>query len=595
MKDYARIVTKIRETAWLMTPEALDAMLHMINERIQNGKLSDEEILGRLSDPQRTMLFHDGVHEPVGSNSDGIGMIPLYGPIFGKANMMTEMSGATSLESVSNTLDAMLSDSGIGSIVLDIDSPGGTSDMVQEVGDQIREGKEHKPIYAIANVMAGSAAYWLASQATNLYSTPSGSVGSVGVYSVHEDQSVKDANEGVRFTFISAGEHKTEGNPHEPLSAEGRAYRQEIVDGMYAEFVSNVAAGRGLSVEAVEQTFGQGRMVRPKEAHEAGMIDGIVSFNGLIEGIANQPKRVKVRSGNGNKSLAVAASAVEQVNAIGNLNYAPAITTTAVGDTTDFALLYPDGTLHLESKEWEHSEPGTGSPPQPRTDGDGSDDPAIKQGWRRQTPPIVYEPGYELPGTEVSASNYATKSVGRRVRMDEFVFAGKDARELFRALNLSEDTNDPAKVVETLKVQFGELEALRNSVSAVEQEKIFAESYPQYWEEHRKLMDRDREHTAANFVGTVTTIRKTEGYGLKNTKQQLSVEAQRTLMESHKKFGEGQGTLEDFEAAIKAVTQGGIVQFGEIGNSAMLTMCLSTIPIAPQVLLVQEVVCRAGC
>ena len=297
MRDYARIVTKIRETAWLMTPEALDAMLHMIDERIQNGKLSDEEILGRLSDQHRTQLFHDGFHEPVGTNSDGIGVIPLYGPIFGKANMMTEMSGATSLESVSNTLDAMLADSGIGSIVLDIDSPGGTSDMVQEVGEQIAAGKEHKPIYAIANVMAGSAAYWLASQATNLYSTPSGSVGSVGVYSVHEDQSVKDANEGVRFTFISAGEHKTEGNPHEPLTEEGRRYRQEVVDGMYADFVSNVAAGRGLSLDEVESNFGQGRMVRPDQAMKARMIDGVVSFNDLVTHIANQPKKVKVKIG----------------------------------------------------------------------------------------------------------------------------------------------------------------------------------------------------------------------------------------------------------------------------------------------------------
>ena len=246
-------------------------------------------------------------------------------------------------------------------------------------------------------------------------------------------------------------------------------------------------------------------------------------------------------------------------------------------------LLHSDGSLLLESKEWEHSEPGTGSPPQPRTDGDGSDDPAIVGGWRRQTPPIVDEPGYVLPGTEPQANAAGTTKIEidgraiadvvrrtqkreRRVRMDEFVFAGSDARELMRALNLSEDS-EPAKVVEAIKVQFGELNALRDSVSAVEQERIFAETYPQYWEEHRKLMDRDREHTAANFVGSVATIRKTEGYGLKSTRQQLSVEAQRTLMETHKKFGEGQGTIEDFEAAIKAVTQGGIVQFGEMGNS----------------------------
>jgi hypothetical protein len=246
-------------------------------------------------------------------------------------------------------------------------------------------------------------------------------------------------------------------------------------------------------------------------------------------------------------------------------------------------LLHPDGTLHLESKEWEHSEPGTGSPPEPRTDGDGSDDPAIKGGWRRDTPPIAFEPGYELPNPQASATTnqpiklqvdskaiaqlVATQKHEGRVRMDEFVFAGKDARALFRALNLSEDTDDPAKVVEALKVQFGELEALRNSVSAADQERIFAETYPQYWEEHRKLMERDREHTAAQFVGSVQTIRKTEGYGLKNTKQALSVEAQNTLMATHKKFADGQGTLEDFESSIKAVVNGGIVQFGELGNS----------------------------
>ncbi len=568
MRDYARIVTKIRETPWLMTPQALDAMLHMVDERLKNGKLSDEELITRLNDTERSMLFHDGDHDNGNGNSivGGIGVLPIMGPIFGRSNMMTEMSGATSLETFSNQFKKMLSDDGISSIILDVDSPGGSSDMIHETGELIKSARGTKPVYAIANGMAGSAAYWLASQAEKLYVSPSGSVGSIGVYTVHEDQSAKDALEGKRFTFISAGEHKTEGNPHEALSEESKEFYQDRVDGLYDDFLNVVAEGRGVSAKRVKQDYGKGRMLRPAEALEIGMVDGVRSFDQLVSDIASQPQKVKVVIDGKQMANAVAAHKLTS----GSVTASKLASNPATGgtfmlpqlsQTTDVgwlpAIQTSDGTVWLESKEWEHSEPGTGSPPQPREDEDGSDDIAIVQGWRRSTPPIAEDP----PQASVIKS-----SRGGFVMDDEFVLSGRDARALLSALNLSEDT-EPAKIVEALKIQFGELEALRNSVSAAEQERIFAETYPQYWEEHRKLMERDREHTAANFIASVQTIRKTEGYGLKSTKQQLSVEAQNILMATHKKFGEGQGNLEDFEAAIKAVVNGGIVQLGEIGNS----------------------------
>src|SRR5262245_48723542 len=214
MRDYLRIVNKIKTTPWLITPEALELILSIVDNRIRGEYLTDEEIRTRLEFAEHS--DDEGSYR----RYQGIGILPLYGPIFGKANLLTEMSGATSMETFQNEFRAALADSGVSSVLLDIDSPGGTSDMISEVGEEIYNAD--KPVYAVANTMAGSAAYWLASQARGgLYVTPSGSVGSIGVYTVHEDQSGHDAQTGHRFTYISAGRYKTEGNPHEPLTSEG--------------------------------------------------------------------------------------------------------------------------------------------------------------------------------------------------------------------------------------------------------------------------------------------------------------------------------------------------------------------------------------
>lgn len=215
--------------------------------------------------------------------------------------------------------------------------------------------------------------------------------------------------------------------------------------------------------------------------------------------------------------------------------------------------------VKAESKEMEHSEPGTGTPPAPRTDEDGSDDIAIKEGWRRFSPP-----DQDIPLAPSGKST--TNGVKGGSKVSEFAFAEKDARELFHVLNLDSDT-EPAKVVETIKVKFGELDTLRESAQAHDQEKVFAEQYPQYWNEHKKLMERDRENTAKTFAEGVSRIRKTEGYSFKETKQGLSVEALNKITELHKKFAEGDATLEMFEECIKTIVNGGIVAFGEVGSS----------------------------
>lgn len=277
LNDYRQIISALRNSAWMILPESLDMILEIVNMRLQGKAFSDEEIRIRLQEAESESRDNSRVQI-----AQGIGIIPLYGPIFPKANLMTELSGATSLEAFSNDLQMLVNDDTVETIVLDVDSPGGVSDMMPETSQKIREAREIKPVYAVANTMAASAAYMLASQATKMYATPSGKVGSVGTYVVHEDFSKRNENEGRKVTYISAGRLKTAGNEDEPLTGEAKEYIQGIVNEAQRGFVEQVALGRGISVEDVEANFGEGGVVLPAQALAAGMIDDVRSLEDVV-------------------------------------------------------------------------------------------------------------------------------------------------------------------------------------------------------------------------------------------------------------------------------------------------------------------------
>ena len=204
-----------------------------------------------------------------------------------------------------------------------------------------------------------------------------------------------------------------------------------------------------------------------------------------------------------------------------------------------------------ESKEWEHSEPGTGSPPQPRTDEDGSDDPAIQQGWRVETPAIERPETPKAPDNEVKGGN------GKVTEEQE--------RELRKTLGIADDGD----IVEAVKLQAGENAELHRNADAITQEKKFAEDYPAYWGQHQQLMSRDRENSARQFSESVARVRKAEGFGLRETAKGLSMMSLSKIKDLHLHFAEGTATQEEFEECIKTIVNGGIVEFGEVGSSSV--------------------------
>jgi signal peptide peptidase SppA len=192
------------------------------------------------------------------------------------------MSGGTSAEELGNDIKAAALNPAVGSIVLDVDSPGGQVGGIPELAQTIREARGLKRIVAVANHEALSAAYWLASQADSVFVSPSGRVGSIGVIAAHEDRSRQQDAEGVTTTLITAGKFKGEGNPFTPLSEEARDHLQSEVNDMYAQFVEAVAAGRGIQASEVISKFGEGRTVGAKQALASGMVDGIATVDDVI-------------------------------------------------------------------------------------------------------------------------------------------------------------------------------------------------------------------------------------------------------------------------------------------------------------------------
>jgi signal peptide peptidase SppA len=187
----------------------------------------------------------------------------------------------TSIDSVRANLRAAVA-SESRAVVLDVDSPGGEVYQIEELAAEIRQARGTKPIIASVNSLAASAAYWLASQADELVVTPSGEVGSIGVYGVHEDLSRALDMAGVTISLIAAGEGKLYANPFERLSDPARAELQGAVDRYYGAFLTDIARGRRAPIPRVRDVW-QARMFGAAEAVALGLADRVGSIGIAID------------------------------------------------------------------------------------------------------------------------------------------------------------------------------------------------------------------------------------------------------------------------------------------------------------------------
>ena len=214
---------------------------------------------------------------PAATQTTKVAVIPIHGTLVRRTVGLEAESGLTSYAGLSAQLDAALASPDVAAILLDVDSPGGESGGVFDLADRIRAAAQTKPVWAVANDMAFSAAYALASAATRVFVARTGGVGSIGVIAMHVDQSEKDAQDGVHYTAVFAGDRKNDLNPHEPISSEAHAFLKAEVNRIYGLFVETVARHRGIEPSAVRDTeaglfFGQAAVAM-------GLADAIGTFD----------------------------------------------------------------------------------------------------------------------------------------------------------------------------------------------------------------------------------------------------------------------------------------------------------------------------
>ncbi|MEO4012263.1 S49 family peptidase [Pseudomonas rossensis] len=254
---------------WLILPNALADLL-AVSERM-GDPVALEARLGRKLDNTRQVSIRDGV-----------AIVPIVGPIFRYANLLTEISGATSTQILATDIRQALDNPAVKAIVLDIDSPGGMASGINELAELIFAGRSQKRIVAYVGGTGASAAYWLASAAHEVVVDDTAIVGSIGVV-VEVIVDSPDAKGPKRYQIVSSNAP----NKRPDLSTEqGRAKVGEMVDAMAGVFVAKVARNLNVPAARVPAMGGGGGLLVGAAAVKSGLAKRLGSLEGLVSSLS---------------------------------------------------------------------------------------------------------------------------------------------------------------------------------------------------------------------------------------------------------------------------------------------------------------------
>ena len=231
-------------------------------------------------DVEGLQIKSDAKDQRVATTNEGVAVIPIVGSMSHRSTGIEAMSGMTSYTTLQKQFEAAFNDPNVGSILMDIDSPGGSVAGAFDFRDYLMSKKGTKPVYALARDAMCSAAYLIGSTADKVYATQTARVGSIGVVAMHTDASGKMEKEGLKPSFISAGKFKTAGNPYEKLEGDKLKYLQDSVDESYDMFINAVADARGIDKKVIRDT--EARVYGGKKAVEIGLADGIRTYESVI-------------------------------------------------------------------------------------------------------------------------------------------------------------------------------------------------------------------------------------------------------------------------------------------------------------------------
>lgn len=293
-----RVLDFYASKSWAILEPALQEMFEIYKaalDRKANGVEFDPEAvaakIGRPLDNTRAVTVRDGV-----------AVLPISGPIFRHANLFTQCSGATSIESLATDFRQAVDDRAVQAIILEINSPGGEVDGTSEFAQQVFEARGEKPVVAYVSHLGASAAYWIASACDEVVCADTGCLGSIGV--VGAARISKDKN---LIEFVSSQSPNKRPNPE---TEAGRAQLQKHVDDLADVFIQTVARNRDMAAEDVIRQGGAGGILVGQHAVDAGLADRLGTLEGLIAELSSSTQtRTRIAAQNLNSKTVLQTSA----------------------------------------------------------------------------------------------------------------------------------------------------------------------------------------------------------------------------------------------------------------------------------------------
>jgi len=278
------VLDLIKSTEWAIEPKKFDEMLEV---------LRNKEAMELLK--ENNPRFKSSTQADSDMKMDDVGIIPVSGPLTKRLTLLNLIFGGTSYSAIQSQFKEMMATADVSSIVLRIDSGGGTIDGLQDVVDLMRKMKGRKPVYAFIDGFGASAAYMVASGADEIIaSNKTAQIGSLGVVTVHFDLSGAYEKIGAKATVLQSGKYKSIGHQYGGLSKGDIEKIQEKLDYLYSLMIQDVATNRKTSAKTTDERMGQGRLFFAEEAIQVGLVDKIESWDSLLNRLQGKGSNKKI-------------------------------------------------------------------------------------------------------------------------------------------------------------------------------------------------------------------------------------------------------------------------------------------------------------
>jgi ClpP class serine protease len=263
-KKHPKILDALTTEPWLCTEEGIRQMLAIASYE------------GDLEALQTKMESRDGDSFKA-RRRENVAIIPLYGPIFPKANLITDISGATALSQFALDFQTADDDLSVTDILIDFSTPGGVVDGINEAAHLVNNSD--KKVTGYVGAQAASAGYWIAAACDEIVIDATARLGSIGVVA---GVSRKSDDDPLEFTNTAS--------PEKRVDVETKAGKESLVaelDALADVFIASVAQFRSVTDKKVRSDFGRGGMLIGQAAIDAGMADRLGSYEGILQELTN--------------------------------------------------------------------------------------------------------------------------------------------------------------------------------------------------------------------------------------------------------------------------------------------------------------------